>query len=128
MSQELLRLIISGLATLLLAREATRAGQGTRRRQAFRFGAAGFGLLALGNLLVLIGIVNPALLTLLVGIGLALLIGSLVSLFLAYRSGELSDQFRRAGAMVADERKKLQEREAARATASERDDASSAKE
>lgn len=108
MSQELLRLIIALLATLLLAREAVRAGQGTQRRQAFRLGAAGFGLLTAGNLMVVAGLGTPALLTLAVGIGLALLLGSLLSLFLAYRAGELREQFRRAGAMVAAEREKLE--------------------
>lgn len=111
MSAELLRLIIAALATLLLAREVGRAAAGSRRRQAFALGAAGFGLLALGNLMTLLGLSAPVLLTLCVGLGLALLLGALVSLFLAYRGGELSEQFRRAGAMVAEERERLAERE-----------------
>lgn len=111
MSAELLRLIISGLATLLLAREATRATGGSRRRQSFALGAAGFGLLALGNALAFLGVGAPVILTLASGIGLALLLGALVSIYLAYRGGELSDQFRRAGAMVAEEREKLAERD-----------------
>jgi hypothetical protein len=114
MSPELLRLIISALATLLLAREASRAAVGTRRRQAFFLGAAGFGLLALSNILALSGLATPALLTVAIGVGLALLLGALVSLFLAYRDGELREQFRRAGDMVAEGRAKVAEQAAER--------------
>lgn len=111
MSQELARLFIAVLATALVGRQALRAERGTRRRQAFMLGTAGFAALALANLLVLAGALGPALLTLAVGVGLALLLGSLVSLFLAYREGELKEQFRRAGSMVSAEREQIAERD-----------------
>jgi hypothetical protein len=101
MSQELLRLIIALLATLLLGREARRAARGSRRRQAFLLGAAGFGVITLANGGVTFGLASPALLTVLVGVGLALLLGSLTALVLAYRAGELREQFRRASDYVA---------------------------
>lgn len=111
MSQELARLFIAVLATVLVARQALKAERGTRRRQAFVLAAGGFGLLAAGNLYALTPGPVIAVLTLLVGIGLALLLGSMVTLFLAYREGELKDQFRRAGSMVATEREKIAERD-----------------
>jgi len=109
MVQELGRLVITVLATLLLARQATQAAQRSWRRRAFSFGAVGFGLLAFGNLLALLGFVAP--LMLLVSLGVALLLVSLASLFLAYRAGELRDQLRRAGDMVAQEREAREGRE-----------------
>lgn len=112
MSPDLLRLIVTAFAAILLARQAQRAAARTRRRQAFVLGAAGFGLLTVANGLTLAGMGDPALLTLIVGFGLGLLLGSLVSLFLAYNEGELRDQFRRAGSMVAEERERLAERRA----------------
>lgn len=111
MSQELARLIIAVLATILVVRQALLAEPGTRRRQAFMFGAAGFAVLALANIAALMGIAPTAPLVLIIGVGLALLLGSLVSLFLAYREGELKAQFSRAGSLVAGEREKIAERE-----------------
>lgn len=111
MSQELARLIITAIAAVLVGRQALRAEGGTRKRQAFTLGAAGFAVLAVANAMPLLGGTGPFALTLAVGVGLALLLGCVVSLFLAYREGEMKDQFRRAGAMVADEREKLAERE-----------------
>jgi 4-amino-4-deoxy-L-arabinose transferase-like glycosyltransferase len=107
MSQELLRLIMSSLATLLLAREATRARAGSRRQWAFRLGALGFGVLALGNLLSMLSLVVPALLTLLVGLGVVLLLASLACLLLAYTSGELNERLRRVSDEVVREREQL---------------------
>lgn len=111
MSQELARLFMALVATVLVARLAIRAEPGTRRRQSFTLATIGFALLALGNALPVLAISSPVLLTLAAGIGLAMLLGSLVSLFLAYREGELTERFRRAGAIVAEERKKLADRE-----------------
>lgn len=111
MSQELARLFVALLATALVARQALRAERGTRRRQAFTLGAAGFAIIALANVLTLGGAAAPAVITLAVGVGLALLLGCLVSLFLAYREGELKSQFRRAGSLVASEREKIAERD-----------------
>lgn len=102
MGQELGRLVIAVLATLLLARHAAQATQNSWRRRAFSCGAVGFGLLALGNLLAILGVVGP--LMLLVSLGVALLLVSLASLFLAYRAGEMRDQLRKASDMVAKER------------------------
>jgi hypothetical protein len=111
MSQEFARLIITLVAVLLVGRQALRAAPGSRRRQSFSLAALGFALLTLGNAFPVLGLSSQVALTLLVGIGLALLLGSLVSLFFAYREGELADQFRRAGAMVAKEREQIAERE-----------------
>lgn len=111
MSQEFARLFIAVVATILVARQALRATPGSRRRLAFTLGAAGFGLLAAGNGFPLLGIANPTLLTLLVAVGVALLLGSLVSLFLAFRAGEMADQVRRAEGMIAREREQSAERE-----------------
>jgi hypothetical protein len=111
MSQELARLIITAIAAVLVGRQALHTERGTRKRQAFTLGAAGFAVLAVANAMPILGGASPFSLTLAVGVGLALLLGCLVSLFLAYRDGEMKDQFRRAGAMVADEREKLAERE-----------------
>jgi hypothetical protein len=106
MSQELLRLIMALLATALIVREARRAAPGSRRRLAFSLGAAGFGLLAVGNLLALLSLGGQALIVGASSLGIALLLGSLVTLFLAYRAGEMSEQVRRAGDYVAAERAK----------------------
>lgn len=121
MSQELVRLMLSLLATLLLAREAMGVAQGPQRRLAFRLATTGFALLTLGNLLAVFTAVAPPLLTALVGAGLALLLGSLASLFLAYRAGELNEQFRRVGSMIARERDYLDRKSAKRGEAPERD-------
>jgi hypothetical protein len=110
MSQEFARLFITVVATLLVARQAARAMPGSRRRQAFVLTAAGFGMLAAGNALPLLGVPSPLLLTLLVGVGLALLLGSLATLFIAYREGELRDQFRRAGSGAAQKRERRDQR------------------
>jgi hypothetical protein len=110
MSQELARLFIALVATALVARQAVRATAGSRRRQAFTLGALGFAVLAFGNAIPALGFSAPFVLTLAIGLGLALLLGCLVSLYLAYREGELKDQFQRAGSMVASEREKAAER------------------
>jgi hypothetical protein len=106
MNQELVRLLFALLATALLIREARRAAPGSRRRLAFTLGAGGFGLLAAGNLFAWLGLGGPALLVGAVSLGIALLLGSLLALFLAYRAGEMNEQLRRAGDYVAEERAK----------------------
>jgi hypothetical protein len=106
MNQELVRLLFALLATALLIREARRAAPGSRRRLAFTLGASGFGLLAAGNLFASLGLGGPALLVGAVSLGIALLLGSLLALFLAYRAGEMNEQLRRAGDYVAEERAK----------------------
>jgi hypothetical protein len=106
MSQELLRLIMALLATALLIREARRAVPSSRRRLAFYLGAGGFGLLAAGNLLTTLALGGQALIVGVTSLGIALLLGSLVTLFLAYRAGEMSEQVRRASDYVAAERAK----------------------
>ncbi len=106
MSQELLRLIMALLATALLVREARRAAPGSRRRLAFALGAGGFGLLAAGNLFAALSLGGQGLIVGASSLGIALLLGSLVTLFLAYRAGEMSEQVRRAGDYVAAERAK----------------------
>lgn len=111
MSQEFARLFIAVLAAVLVGRQALRAERGSRRRQAFTLGTAGFLVLAVANAMPILGGASPFALTVAVGTGLALLLGCLVSLFLAYREGELQAQFKRAGAMVAGEREKIAERE-----------------
>ena len=119
MTQELLRLIVALLATALVAREIRRAAPGTRRRLAFTLGTGGFGLLALGNLFALLGLGGPTLLVVATSLGVALLLGSLVCLFLAYRAGEMSEQLRRVDDYVAEERAK-RGREAREAEKSEK--------
>jgi hypothetical protein len=106
MTQELLRLLMALLATALLTREAGRAAHGSRRRLAFSLGAGGFGLLAAGNLLTTLALGGQALIVGATSLGIALLLGSLVTLFLAYRAGEMSEQVRRASDYVAAERAK----------------------
>lgn len=111
MDQELGRLLLAVVATFLMARQARSAAPGSRRRLAFNLGAAGFGLFAVGNLLPLLGFFSSSTLALSVGLGSALLLASLVTLFLAYRAGEMRDQLRRASDIVAEERQKSAERE-----------------
>jgi hypothetical protein len=94
------------LATALLVREARRAAPGSRRRLAFSLGAGGFGLLAAGNLLAALSLGGQGLIVGASSLGIALLLGSLVTLFLAYRAGEMSEQVRRASDYVAAERAK----------------------
>ncbi len=106
MTPDILRLLLALLATALLIREALRAARGSRRRLAFSLGAGGFALLALGNLLQGAGWSGPVPIVGAVSLGLALLLGSLLTLFLAYRAGEMGEQFRRASEYVAEERAK----------------------
>lgn len=111
MSQELARLLLAFVATFLMVRQATGAAPGSRRRLAFILGAAGFALLALGNAFPMLGFFSSTLLVGFVGLGVLLLVASLVTLFLAYRAGELNEQFNRAGTLLAQEREKSAERE-----------------
>jgi hypothetical protein len=106
MAPEYIRVFFALLATALLVREARRAAPRSRRRLAFALGACGFGLLAAGNLFAALGVGGPAPLVGAVSLGIALLLGSLLALFLAYRAGEMNEQLWRAGDYVAAERAK----------------------
>jgi hypothetical protein len=106
MAPEYIRVFFALLATALLIREARRAAPSSRRRLAFALGACGFGLLAAGNLFAALGVGGPAPLVGAASLGIALLLGSLLALFLAYRAGEMDEQLRRAGDYVAEERAK----------------------
>lgn len=106
MTQELLRVILTGIFTLLLAQQAMRAVRGTRRRQAFVFGALGFALLTMANLLILLQIGEAWMLLVSMALGLALLVAAIVAIVVAYRSGEMEGQVRQARALLDEERRR----------------------
>ncbi len=111
MLPEILRLILIAVLALLLAQQAWRAGQGTRRRQAFAAGALAFVLFALANLFTLFTIGGAWLTQLSVGLGLALVLVAVLALLAAYRRGEMASQLQRARSLLNEERQRYERRE-----------------
>lgn len=110
MAQEMLRLLIAVLASVLLANQARQAA-GLWRRRGFALGALGFGLLSGVNVLVLLGLGEDWLRTAGIGLTLACVAVAIGCLFMGYRAGEMKEQFRQVREKTAAEReKKLEER------------------
>lgn len=102
-----IRVIAAVLVVVALAWQARRAS-GERRRRAFATGALAFALIGVGNLLALLGASGwPIYLPTLAG--LAALVASLITLFAAYRAGELTQPLERARDRLLDERRRHEE-------------------
>lgn len=111
-----LRAIATIVITVLLAVQALRAIPGSWRRRAFVLAAVAFGLLALINSLLALGIAvgGLMLLALIVFAGLAL--ASVALLAQAWRSGEMNEQLNRARQAMAEERDRRRSAEERRTT------------
>ncbi len=92
---------------MLLLVQATRAASLWRRR-AFGLGSAGFGLIAVSN--VIAGPGTELFTFMLIGLGALAIIGALVSLWRAYNAGELSEQITRARDALDEARTEKRER------------------
>lgn len=106
MSEYALRALVAIAIAAMLFVQARRLVAQSRRRRAFALAAGAFGLFALANGLALVGIGGGYVVLGGFFLGAIMLLLSLFMLFGAYRSGEMSDQMRRAQDMIAAERAK----------------------
>lgn len=104
MDQLTVRAGAAALIAVLLVVLMTRAS-GAHRRRAFGFGAAAFAIFASLNALVTLGLTGWSLFAASF-LGIACMAGSLVSLLLSYRSGEMDEQMRRAHDLMDRERRR----------------------
>lgn len=107
-----MRIIVTAVLAILLAQQAARAERGTRRRLAFAAGALAFALFAAANLLPLFAVNAPWLTLTLTGLGLALVLASVLALLAAYRGGEMAPQVREARELLETERRRREQRDA----------------
>lgn len=113
MDQLLGRILGTAVVALVLFLQSRRVPAGSQRRQAFELAAAAFGIFAMGNGLVLRGYGDEMAVLGGTFIGLILIFFSVFMLIQAYRAGEMKAQFRQAGDLIAEERRKVAERAAA---------------
>ncbi|MCU0490785.1 MAG: hypothetical protein MUD01_04325 [Chloroflexaceae bacterium] len=111
MEASALRALAALLVTVLLVGQAFRAPAGSNNRNSCWFGAAGFGLVALLNGLNFAQVDTSSFYgPLTVGIAL-LFAGSMWSLFMAYRSGEMQSQMQRMRNVIAKEQERREKRQ-----------------
>lgn len=109
MNELLGRTLATAAVALVLFFQSRRVTAGSQRRQAFELAAAAFAIFAMANGLVLRGIGDEMAIIGGTFIGLVLLAFSLFMLFQAYRSGEMSAEYQRARALLAEQRRQAAE-------------------
>lgn len=95
MNTYLVRALVALLLMILLWARARNIHAAPHRRRAFGFAALAFALFGLSNGIVAAGIDIGAFQIAIVGAGLSLFVGAVVSLTLALRGGELREQSER---------------------------------
>lgn len=110
MPEGLSNLIIALVLIVLLSVQVRRSVAHPRLRQTFSLGVVTTGVVALLNLLVLIGIGESWLTTALMALAMALFFGIIVTFSLAVFNGELRAKLRQAQSLASAERARLAER------------------
>jgi hypothetical protein len=105
-SMDLLRVIIALLLLTILGQQALRSQGRPRRRWALSLAAGAFGIFALGSGLSLFGFNLTPIALPLFGLGLALMLASLVMLLRAWQAGEMRGQVEQMQQAIEEERRR----------------------
>jgi hypothetical protein len=105
-----LRAILSLVIVVLLIVQGQRATATLARRRAFQFGAAAFGFFALSNAMYALGWQRSDQFSLVALLGVILIGASAFMLVRGFQKGEMRGQIREAQDMIAEEKRKNEER------------------
>jgi hypothetical protein len=105
-----LRTLLSLIVVVLLLVQGRRATATVARRRAFQFGAAAFGFFALSNVIYALGWQRSDQFSLVALIGVILIGASAFMLVRGFQKGEMRSQIREAQDLIAEEKRKNEER------------------